>query len=193
MRRGPRRETTIDQLLTVLEQYGGLICGQVHPLEGSRLPVCARCSGIYFAYAFALLAMLAGRRGPGGWSNRRAPETQRPVWLALLLVSAAPLHAWFAPVSAMGWERMAAGAICGGGLAMLVGAGWPEAVAAAFAVTLAGLFPMPPLLDALAILTPLALASAVAVPVLMVVRSLRPLPPLTSPASAIDESSPPTE
>lgn len=157
----------MDVMLEWLHEAGGLVCGQVHPFEGGRLPVCARCSGIYLAYALALLAMLAGRRG------RRAAESLRPWWLALLLVSAAPLHAWFAPVTSVGWERMTAGAICGGGLAMLVGAGWPEAIVGAVIVILVGLFPVPLVLDLLALLTPLAMAAAVLVPLGVVIQSLR--------------------
>lgn len=156
----------MEMMLAWLYESGGLICGQVHPLEGARLPVCARCSGIYLAYAFALAGMLAGREG------RRAPASMRSFWLAVLLIAVAPMHAWFAPVTSVGWERMAAGAVCGAGLALLVGAGWPEAMGAAAVVTLAGKFPYAPLLDVLALVIPLAMAAAVAGPVVVLARFL---------------------
>lgn len=157
----------MDMMLAWLHEAGGLVCGQVHPLESARLPVCARCSGIYLAYAVALAGMLAGRGG------RRAPDSLRPFWLAALLIAAAPLHAWFAPVTSVGWERMAAGAACGAGLSMLIGAGWPESVGAATVVFLAARFPYPPLLDGLAILTPVAMLAALAGPAVVLVETFR--------------------
>lgn len=130
------------------------------------MPLCARCSGIYLAFSLSWLVSRVLRKGP-------APVALRPLWLALVLVSVAPLHAWLGSISGAGWERFLAGAICGIGLAMMVGAGWPESVAVGIGTVLLAVSGVPLVMDALALASPFAVSLAVAAPVWFIFETRR--------------------
>lgn len=154
--------------LDFMHRAGGLICSQVHPLEGSMLPLCARCSGIYITFGLALLAT---------WAARRVRPVSAPkLWLALLFIAVAPAHALAAPISAPDWTRFLAGASAGAGLAMLVGAGASMSVASAFVLTAIVLLRSTFVYALLAVATPFAIIAAVAAPVAVIARSInRPM------------------
>lgn len=113
---------------------GSAVCHQIDArsfhLFGHQLPVCARCTGVYFGAAAAVVAgplaaarrTLAGRaagtaHAPGfaGWSGRRA----------LLMAAAAPAAAtlvfeWTTGVTPSNGTRAATGVLLGAAIAATV-------------------------------------------------------------------------
>jgi hypothetical protein len=98
---------------------GGLLCHQRPErsffLSGSQMPVCARCTGIYFGAAFAAIAWSARRRRPLRADRPASLDTfVRPAARGWLIVATLPtiatlLFEWITGGMPANWIRAAAG------------------------------------------------------------------------------------
>jgi len=125
--------STIESVLAIaVYAVGSAVCHQLPDrsfhLWSTQLPVCARCTGIYFgAAAVAIATVVRSPRAPGLPKReariRIALERSRLVVALAVLPSAATLvFEWTAGVAPGNWIRFAAGLPIGAAAAWLVGA-----------------------------------------------------------------------
>ena len=125
--RGPDAPV-VRQLAGAVHVAGGVVCHQradrsFHPW-GRRMPVCARCAGLYAAAAPGAAA--AALLGLGGWSRRRRLSVRSARWL--LAACAAP--------TAIAWSVEWLGLAALSPATRFVAA-WPLGAAVAWVVTTA--------------------------------------------------------
>lgn len=156
-------------MIEALRTAGGLICSQAHPLAGPvALPLCARCAGIWLAAAAGLCLPRVRLED----ETRR--EAVRRYAAAALLVAAAPIHVLLAP-SPSDIGRFAAGALAGAGVAAIVGRDPRRTVAIAVVLVCLAFTRSPWVFAAFAMLLPVAVLVAIAVPITTAARIFIPI------------------
>lgn len=153
-------------MMELLHSAGRLICGQVHPLDdGSTMPLCARCSGMYLSFAVTMLMAALGVMTGG------KKEGSGRLIMATVLASAAPIHALFFP-DADSLRRFASGSMTGAGIAILVGGSIGAGVFAIVSLIILAATRSTAVHGLFAYLTIPAMLSAVAIPTFRIYRAL---------------------
>jgi hypothetical protein len=124
----PDAASLVYGLAVAAYSIGHLICHQLPArsfhLWGAALPVCARCSGIYFGAAIAALvraARFGGQVGDGGLMSGGHARARIVLLLAFVPTAATLVFEWTTGVTPAHWIRALAGIPLGVAVAWAVG------------------------------------------------------------------------